>query len=130
MQRRRQQQPLTCNTPNSKCHSRCFVRYSVLTGKKQQTPFLKKTNVFFRSAFTLLISSLSFTLVIMLLNNLPISLEGPLNCICTYVSIKAESYYILLNPKLKIKFYNRWNTKWFEKFLHMPNCIPSFFSAP
>ena len=124
MQRRRKQQLLTCNTPSYKCHSRCFITYSVLTGKKKQTLF-KKNNVFFRSAFALLISSLSFTLLIMLLNNLPISPDGPLNCICTHVSRKVETYYILLNPKLKIKFYTRWNPKWFVK--NTPNCILSFF---
>ena len=79
--------------------------YSVLTGKKQQRPFDKKNNVFFWPAFALLISSLSFTLVIMLPDNLPIALDGPLNCICTHVSIKVEMYYILPKPKLKIKFY-------------------------
>ena len=104
MQRGRQQQLLTCNTPNSKCHSQCFVRYSVLTGEKQQTPFFKK--VFVVSSVSFCITYFKFELHVGY-HVFPISLEGPLNCICTYVNIKAESYYILLNPKLKIKFYNR-----------------------
>ena len=124
MQPRRQQQ-LACNTPSSKCHSWYFITYSVLIEKKQKTLFFKKTIYFFQSAFTLLISSLSLMLLIMLLNNLPISLEGPFNCIWTYFTTKVETCHILLNPKLKIKFYTRWNPKWFEKYL--PNCILSFF---
>ena len=96
MQRRRKQQLLTCNTPSYKCHSRCFITYSVLTEKKKQILF-KKNNVFFRSAFALLISSLSFMLLNMLLNNLPISLDGPLNCFRTHVSIKAETCNLFHN---------------------------------
>ena len=101
------------------------LSHSVLTGKKQKTLFFKKTIYFFQSAFTLLISSLILMLLIMLLNNLPISLDGPFNCIWTYFTTKVETYRTLLNPKLKIKFYTRWNPKWFEKYL--PNCILSFF---
>ena len=59
--------------------------------------FLKK-NVFFEFAFTLLVLSLSVALLIMLLNKLPISVDGPLNSIYTHVSIKVETYYVLLNP--------------------------------
>ena len=126
MQRRGQQQLLTCNTPCSKYHSWCFITYSVLTGKKKHF-FYKKNNGLLQSVFTLRVSSLSFMLLIMLFNNLPISLDGPLNCIiCTHVIIKVETYYILLKPKLKIKFYTRWNRKWFGKYV--PNSILSFFS--
>ena len=103
-----------------------FYHVFCINRKETTNTFLKKQSiVFFQSAFTLLISSLSFTLLIMLLNNLPISPDGPLNCICTHVSRKVETYYILLNPKLKIKFYTRWNPKWFVK--NTPNCILSFF---
>ena len=109
MQRRRKQQLLTCNTPTSKGCS-CFITYSVWTGKKQETRF-----------FTLFISSLSFTLLIMLLNNLPNTLDGLLSCICTQVSIKVETYYFLPNPKLKITIYICRNPKWFERYI--PNCI-------
>ena len=129
MQQRRQQQLLSCNMPSSNCHSWCFITYYVLTGKKQQTLFLKK-NVFFWLAFMLLILSLGFTLLIMLLNNLPISLVGPLNFICPHVSIKVETSYMFQNPKLKIKFYTRWNPKWLEKSLYMTNFIVPFFSIP
>ena len=34
------------------------------------------------------------------------------------------------NPKLKIKFYTRWNPKWLEKSLYMTNFIVPFFSIP
>ena len=64
---------------------------------------------------------------IMLLNNHPVSLVGPLNYICTQVNIIVETY-ILLNPKPKVKFYTRQNPKWFEKYI--PNCILSFFYVP
>ena len=99
IQGRWQQQLLTFNTKGFKCHSFCSVKYSVLTGNNQQTLFKKKQQSI------LLISSLSLTLLIVLLNNLPISIDGPLSCICTHVSRKVETY-ILLNPKLK--FYTRW----------------------
>ena len=92
--------------------------------RKETTNIKKKNNVFFKSAFTLLISTLSFTLLIILFDNLPISLDG----ICTHVSIKVETYYILLNHKLKIKFYTRWNPNWFEKY--KPSCNLPFFSVP
>ena len=59
------------------------------------------------SPFTLFISGLSFMLLTMLLNNLPNSLDGPFNCICTHATIKLETYYMLLNTKLKIKIHTR-----------------------
>ena len=128
MQQRRQQQHLTCNTPSFEAYSQCFITDFVLTGKKQGTLFLKKRVFFCQSLHYLFQVWVSFKLLIMLLNNLPISLDGRLNCICTQVSIKVETYYILLNPKLKIKFYTRQNPKWFEKYI--TKCILSFFSVP
>ena len=118
MQQRQLQRLLTCNTPSSKCHSWHFITYSVLTREKQKTPLKKK------SAVRLFISTSSFTLLIMLLDNLPISFDEPLKCIFAHVSIKVETYCIVLNPKLKIKFCTRWNPKCFEKY--MSSCILSF----
>ena len=68
MQWRWQQQLLTFNTLGSKCHSCCSIKYSVLTGNNQQTLKKKKKSI-------LLISSLRLTLLIVLLNNLPISID-------------------------------------------------------
>ena len=99
-------------------------------GRKSDTgnPYLiQNTYGWLFIAFTLFISSLSFMLFIMLLNNLPVSLDAPLNYICTQVNIIVETY-ILLNPKPKVKFYTRQNPKWFEKYI--PNCILSFFYVP
>ena len=59
----------------------------------------KETNTFFRKAkyflipsFTLLISSFRLTLLNVFFNNLPISLQGPLNCICTRGTIKVNVF--------------------------------------
>ena len=62
--------------------------------KETKNTFLNKNNVFFQSNFTLLISSLSFTLLIMLLNNMPISLDGPLEG--AYVTIGNPAFCLLL----------------------------------
>ena len=91
----------------------------ICINRKENKRLKKKAMYFFDQPLRLLISSLSFTLL-MLLNNLPISLDGPLNYL-HHVSMKVETYYIILNPKLKI------NPKWFEKY--MPNCVRSFFSV-
>ena len=55
-----------------------FYHVFCINRKETRNTFFKKNNVFFQSAFILLISSLSLTLLIMLLNKLPISLDGPL----------------------------------------------------
>ena len=79
-----------------------FYHVLCINRKETANTFLKKNNLFFQSAFTLLISSLNFTLLIMLLNNLLISLDKELKLICTHVKIKVEPYFILLHPKLKL----------------------------
>ena len=43
---------MTCNTPSSKGYSWCFITYSVLTGKKQQTLFKKNSTFFQPSLYT------------------------------------------------------------------------------
>ena len=55
-----------------------FYHVYCIKPKETTKTFKKKTMSFFHSAFTLLISSLSFKLLIMLLNNLPVSFDGPL----------------------------------------------------
>ena len=41
---------------------------------------------------------------------------------CSSYQLQLEADYILLHPKLKRKFYTRWNPKWLKKY--MPNCLP------
>ena len=103
MQQRWQQHLLTCNTPSSKYHSWFFITFSVLTGKKKKNAFLKKTIYFFSQPFFSHFFQVWASCYFMLHNNLSTSLEGPLNCICTHVSIRVETYYILLNAKPKAK---------------------------
>ena len=88
-QKRRQQQLLACNTPSSKVYGRCFIMYSVLTGKKTISPSFKKNKViFFSPVFTFLI----YLKIVSHVANLPISHQGPLNCISTHVSIKVNVF--------------------------------------
>ena len=54
--------------------------------------FKKRTKYFFSPAFTLLISRFRLTLLNLFFNNLPISVEGPLNCICTHGTTKVNIF--------------------------------------
>ena len=64
--------------------------------RKETIKTKKKTKYFFSPAFTVLVSSLWLTLLNLLLNNLPLSLEGPLNCICAHANIR-ENVFIQKN---------------------------------
>ena len=78
-----------------------FYHVFCINQKETRNTFFEK-NVFFQSCFTLFISSLSFTLLIMLLHNLLISLDRPLNCIYAQVSIKVETYKVVYSRKPKL----------------------------
>ena len=89
---------LTCNTESSKGYSWCFI-----TGKKQKA-LLIKSNAFFKLAFP------SFMLLKQFLNNLPICLEGLLNCIWTYVSIKVNVFIQKNTYYIHNCVHNLWKT--------------------
>ena len=36
---------------------------------------------------------------------------------CSSYQLQLEAYYVLLHPKLKIKFYTHWNPNWLKKYL-------------
>ena len=85
------------NFSSNKCklltYSSCFITYSVLTTKINQS-FLEKNNAFFQSSIyvTELTSSLSLMLLNLLLNNLPISLW----LLIKRLLIKSKKFYFPL----------------------------------
>ena len=95
MQWKRQQQSLTCNTPSSKYHRWCFITYSVLTGKKQQTLFKKKQCIFsvslYSASYLFQIWTSRYLSCCLIISLFPLTKN--LSCICTHENIflSAES---------------------------------------
>ena len=96
-----------------RCHRKVIYQKCVLLSKFWKRLFVKR----------LLVKN--FKKLLSILHRLPITyVEGFIFTkisTCLSYQLQLEAYYILFHPKLKIKFYTRWNSNWLKKY--MPNCL-------
>lgn len=98
-QRRRKLQLLTYNTPSSKGYCLCFFTYSLLTTKKIFAIFFFKKATLY-AQFSLMLLNLLLNL---LLYNIPISVDGPVNC-CIYTQVRIN---VSQNTMYLFRSYNQ-----------------------